>query len=137
MTHRLARHQSAKYASRLGRDLGTQNYSEERRRMIAEETKSFALTHQEAFDILEENCMFLDSLVLKLMDKETLYRPRSPVSSRCCTSPAGVSLDLDRLTARLHLPGDPQAILAAPGRRNGTAPESDAGAGAERLPVPA
>jgi cell division protease FtsH len=58
----------------LGRDLGhSRNYSEEVAAAVDEETKKLLATaHQEAFDILEENRDVLDSLVLELMDKETL-----------------------------------------------------------------
>jgi cell division protease FtsH len=58
----------------LGRDMGHQrNYSEDVAAIIDEETKKFlAGAHQEAFDILEENRDVLDSLVLALLDKETL-----------------------------------------------------------------
>jgi cell division protease FtsH len=58
----------------LGRDMGHQrNYSEDVAAMIDDETKKFLATaHQEAFDILEENRDVLDSLVLALLDKETL-----------------------------------------------------------------
>jgi cell division protease FtsH len=58
----------------LGRDMGhTRNYSEDVAATIDEETKKFLQTaHQEAFDILEENRDVLDSLVLALLDRETL-----------------------------------------------------------------
>ncbi|SDC80142.1 ATP-dependent zinc metalloprotease FtsH [Nocardioides lianchengensis] len=58
----------------LGRDMGHQrNYSEDVAAIVDEETKKFLATaHQEAFDILEENRDVLDSLVLALLDKETL-----------------------------------------------------------------
>ena len=58
----------------LGRDMGHQrNYSEDVAAIIDEETKKFlAGAHQEAFDILEENRDVLDSLVLALLDRETL-----------------------------------------------------------------
>ncbi len=58
----------------LGRDIGhTRNYSEDVAAIVDEETKRFlADAHQEAFDILEENRDVLDSLVLELVDKETL-----------------------------------------------------------------
>jgi cell division protease FtsH len=58
----------------LGRDLGhSRNYSEEVAAAVDEETKKLlANAHQEAFDILEQNRDVLDSLVLELMDKETL-----------------------------------------------------------------
>ncbi len=58
----------------MGRDMGHQrNYSEDVAAMVDDETKRFLSTaHQEAFDILEENRDVLDSLVLALMEKETL-----------------------------------------------------------------
>ena len=58
----------------LGRDLGhTRNYSEDVAAIVDEETKKLLSTaHQEAFDILEENRDVLDSLVLALMEEETL-----------------------------------------------------------------
>jgi cell division protease FtsH len=58
----------------LGRDIGhSRNYSEEVAAIVDEETKNLlAGAHQEAFDILEENRDVLDSLVLELIDKETL-----------------------------------------------------------------
>jgi cell division protease FtsH len=58
----------------LGRDLGhTRNYSEDVAAIVDEEVKKLLATaHQEAFDILEENRDVLDSLVLALLEKETL-----------------------------------------------------------------
>ena len=58
----------------MGRDMGhSRNYSEDVAAMIDDETKSLlANAHQEAFDILEENRDVLDSLVLALMERETL-----------------------------------------------------------------
>lgn len=58
----------------LGRDMGhSRNYSEDVAAVVDEETKRLLATaHQEAFDILEENRDVLDSLVLALMEKETL-----------------------------------------------------------------
>ena len=58
----------------LGRDMGhTRNYSEDVAAVVDEETKRLLATaHQEAFDILEENRDVLDSLVLALMEHETL-----------------------------------------------------------------
>jgi cell division protease FtsH len=58
----------------LGRDLGhTRDYSEDVAAVVDEETKKLLATaHQEAFDILEENRDVLDSLVLALMERETL-----------------------------------------------------------------
>ncbi|MDN5895860.1 MAG: cell division protein FtsH, partial [Nocardioides sp.] len=58
----------------VGRDMGHQrNYSEDIAAIVDEETKKFLnAAHQEAFDILEENRDVLDSLVLALMERETL-----------------------------------------------------------------
>jgi cell division protease FtsH len=58
----------------LGRDIGHQrDYSEDVAAKVDEEVKKFvAAAHQEAFDILEENRDVLDSLVLALLDRETL-----------------------------------------------------------------
>ena len=57
----------------MGRDGSSRNYSEDVAAMIDDETKKLlAHAHQEAFDILEENRDVLDSLVLELLDKETL-----------------------------------------------------------------
>ncbi len=58
----------------LGRDYGhTRNYSEDVAAIVDEEVKKLLATaHQEAFDILEENRDVLDSLVLALLEKETL-----------------------------------------------------------------
>jgi cell division protease FtsH len=58
----------------LGRDIGHQrNYSEEIAGIVDEEIKKLLTTaHQEAFDVLVENRDVLDSLVLALLDKETL-----------------------------------------------------------------
>ncbi|HET6626464.1 MAG TPA: ATP-dependent zinc metalloprotease FtsH [Nocardioidaceae bacterium] len=58
----------------LGRDMGhARNYSEDVAAIVDEETKKLLSTaHQEAFDILEENRDVLDTLVLALMERETL-----------------------------------------------------------------
>ncbi|MFT4262668.1 MAG: ATP-dependent zinc metalloprotease FtsH [Nocardioides sp.] len=58
----------------LGRDMGHQrDYSEEIAGIVDEEVKKLlANAHQEAFDVLDENRDVLDSLVLALLDKETL-----------------------------------------------------------------
>jgi len=58
----------------LGRDLGTsRNYSEHIAATIDEEVAGLIVhAHQEAFDILAENRDVLDSLVVELMEKETL-----------------------------------------------------------------
>jgi len=58
----------------LGRDIGhSRDYSEDVAAVVDEETKKLLATaHQEAFDILEENRDVLDTLVLALMERETL-----------------------------------------------------------------
>ncbi|MGZ5399360.1 MAG: ATP-dependent zinc metalloprotease FtsH, partial [Nocardioides sp.] len=58
----------------LGRDMGHQrNYSEDVAAKVDDEVKNFiAEAHQEAFDVLEENRDVLDTLVLALLDRETL-----------------------------------------------------------------
>jgi cell division protease FtsH len=58
----------------LGRDMGHQrNYSEDVAAVVDAETKQLlANAHQEAFDILVENRDVLDSLVMELLEKETL-----------------------------------------------------------------
>ena len=91
----------------LGRDIGhSRNYSEEVAAAVDEETKKLlANAHQEAFDILEENRDVLDSLVLELMDKETLDKQQVAtvfLALRKRRAAAG----LDRL-ARPQPVGDP------------------------------
>jgi len=58
----------------LGRDMGhTRNYSEDIAAIVDEETKKLlSEAHQEAFDILEENRDVLDTLVIELLERETL-----------------------------------------------------------------
>ncbi|CAA9356601.1 MAG: Cell division protein FtsH [uncultured Nocardioidaceae bacterium] len=58
----------------LGRDMGhTRNYSEDVAAVVDGEVKKLISgAHQEAFDILVENRDVLDTLVLALMEKETL-----------------------------------------------------------------
>ncbi|MGZ8690653.1 MAG: ATP-dependent zinc metalloprotease FtsH, partial [Aeromicrobium sp.] len=58
----------------LGRDIGhARNYSEAVAAIVDEEiNKIIATAHQEAFDILELNRDVLDSLVVELLEKETL-----------------------------------------------------------------
>jgi len=58
----------------MGRDFGhTRNYSEDVAAVVDEETKKLlAAAHQEAFDTLVENRDVLDTLVLALLEKETL-----------------------------------------------------------------
>ena len=58
----------------LGRDMGhTRNYSEETAAAVDGEIKALlGNAHQEAFEILDRNRDVLDTLVLALLDKETL-----------------------------------------------------------------
>ncbi|WP_370616515.1 ATP-dependent zinc metalloprotease FtsH [Mumia sp. Pv 4-285] len=58
----------------LGRDIGhSRNYSEELAAIVDDEvTKFISFAHQEAFDILAENRDVLDTLVLALLERETL-----------------------------------------------------------------
>ena len=86
----------------LGRDMGHQrNYSEDVAAIIDDETKKFLATaHQEAFDILEENRDVLDSLVLALLDKETLDKAEV----------AAVFVPLRRRSARPAWTGSPERI---------------------------
>ena len=58
----------------LGRDMGhTRDYSEQTAATVDDEVKRLlAVAHQEAYEILEENRDVLDSLVLALLDRETL-----------------------------------------------------------------
>ena len=60
----------------LGRDVGHQrDYSEEVAAVIDEEVRGFIdVAHHEAYEILVDNRDVLDSLVLVLMEKETLNR---------------------------------------------------------------
>ena len=73
----------------MGRDMGhTRNYSEDVAAIIDEETKLLLATaHQEAFDILEENRDVLDSLVLALMEKETLDKEQIARDLRAAAPP--------------------------------------------------
>jgi cell division protease FtsH len=116
----------------LGRDFGhTKNYSEDVAAIIDEETKKLlANAHQEAFDILEENRDVLDSLVLELMDKETLdkeqvatiflaLRKRAP-------RPAWTGSP-DRNPSQIPPVEIPQEIRDR-AKINGTKPEAEAGA---------
>jgi cell division protease FtsH len=116
----------------LGRDLGhSRNYSEEVAAAVDEETKKLlANAHQEAFDILEQNRDVLDSLVLELMDKETLDKEqvatiflslrRRPPRPAWTGSP-------DRNPSEIPPVEIPQEIRDR-AKVNGTAPDSDAGA---------
>ena len=58
----------------MGRDMGHgRNYSEDVAAVVDEETKRLLTNaHQEAFDILEENRDVLDTLVIALLERETL-----------------------------------------------------------------
>ena len=116
----------------LGRDFGhTKNYSEDVAAIIDEETKKLlANAHQEAYDVLEENRDVLDSLVLELMDKETLdkqqvatvfehLRRRSP-------RPAWTGSP-DRKASQIPPVEIPQEIRDRVSA-NGTKPDTDAGA---------
>ena len=77
----------------LGRDMGHQrNYSEDVAAMVDEETKQLlADAHQEAFDILVENRDVLDSLVIELLEKETLDKARGRPGLRAAASPPGAA----------------------------------------------
>ncbi len=116
----------------LGRDFGhTRNYSEEVAAVVDEETKRFlANAHQEAFDILEENRDVLDSLVLALVDRETLdkaevaeiFEPlrRRPARPAWTGSPT-------RNPSEIPPVDIPQEVRDRV-RVNGTKPASDSGA---------
>ena len=70
----------------------TRNYSEDVAAVVDEETKRLLATaHQEAFDILEENRDVLDSLVLALMEQETLDKRRGRRDLRAAAPPSGAS----------------------------------------------
>jgi cell division protease FtsH len=116
----------------LGRDFGhTKNYSEDVAAIIDEETKKLlANAHQEAYDILEENRDVLDSLVLELVDKETLDKAqvahvfealrRRPARPAWTGSP-------DRNPSQIPPVEIPQEIRDRVAS-NGTKPDTDAGA---------
>ena len=89
----------------LGRDLGhTRNYSEDVAAIVDDETKKFLqAAHQEAFDILEENRDVLDSLVLALLERETLDKAEV----------AEVFLPLRRRPARPAWTGSPDRVPSA------------------------
>ena len=76
MTERLGAIKLGEAASEpfLGRDLGhSRNYSEDVAAIVDEETKRLLTNaHQEAFDILVENRDVLDTLVIALLERETL-----------------------------------------------------------------
>jgi cell division protease FtsH len=111
----------------LGRDYGhARNYSEDVAAKVDAETKKFlAEAHQEAFDILEENRDVLDSLVVALLERETLDK-------------AEVAEIFEPLRRRPHRPAwtgspsrEPSAIPPVDVPKaavNGTRPEESEGA---------
>jgi cell division protease FtsH len=116
----------------LGRDFGhTKNYSEDVAAIIDEETKKLlANAHQEAYDILEENRDVLDSLVLELVDKETLDKEQVArvfdVLRRRPARPAWTGSP-DRNPSRIPPVEIPQEIRDRVAS-NGTRPDTAAGA---------
>jgi cell division protease FtsH len=116
----------------LGRDFGhTKNYSEDVAAIIDEETKKLLATaHQEAYDILEENRDVLDSLVLELVDKETLDKEQVArvfeVLRRRPPRPAWTGSP-DRNPSQIPPVEIPQEIRDRV-HVNGTKPEAEAGA---------
>jgi cell division protease FtsH len=116
----------------LGRDFGhTKNYSEDVAAIIDEETKKLlANAHQEAFDILEENRDVLDSLVLELVDKETLDKEQvATIFQSLRKRPARPAWtgSPDRNPSHIPPVEIPQAIRDR-AKVNGTKPEAEAGA---------
>jgi cell division protease FtsH len=115
----------------LGRDMGHQrNYSEEVAGVIDEEIKNLiSSAQQEAHDVLDLNREVLDSLVLALMEKETLdkeqvaevFKPlqRRPVRPAWTGSPNRSPSDVPPVEI-------PEKVLAA--AANGTRPDQDEGA---------
>ncbi len=115
----------------LGRDMGHQrNYSEEVAGVIDEEIKNLiASAQQEAHDVLDQNREVLDSLVLALMEKETLdkeqvaevFKPlqRRPVRPAWTGSP-------DRSPSDVPPVQIPEKVRAA--AANGARPHEDEGA---------
>jgi cell division protease FtsH len=118
----------------LGRDLGhSRNYSEDVAAIVDDETKRLlANAHQEAFDILAENRDVLDSLVIALLDKETLdkaqiaevFEPlrRRPARPAWTGSPAREPstippVDVPKSASNGHGPDESQGavILTPPG----------------------
>ena len=116
----------------LGRDIGhARNYSEEVAGIVDEETKKLLATaHQEAFDILEENRDVLDSLVLELLDKETLDKAadRARSSCRCAAAPSGRRGPARPTGVR------PRSPRSRSPRRSGPAPPSTASPRARTAP---
>jgi cell division protease FtsH len=116
----------------MGRDFGhTKKYSEDVAAIIDEETKKLLATaHQEAYDILEENRDVLDSLVLELMDKETLDKEQVAnifVPLRLRSPRPAWTGSPDRNPSAIPPVEIPQAIRDR-AKVNGTRPESEAGA---------
>jgi cell division protease FtsH len=110
----------------LGRDIGhARNYSEDVAAIVDEETKRLLATaHQEAFDILQENRDVLDSLVLALLEKETLDKEQV----------AAVFEPLRRRPIRPAWTGSPSRepssippVSVPPSAANGTRPEEPTG----------
>jgi cell division protease FtsH len=118
----------------LGRDFGhTRNYSEDIAAAVDEEVKALISTaHQEAYDILAENRDVLDSLVLGLLERETLdkaevaeiFEPlrRRPVRPSWTGSPTRVPSDVPPVRSpkeRAKSNGDPKEdgapVVIAPG----------------------
>src|SRR4051794_20832805 len=116
----------------MGRDFGhTKNYSEDVAAIIDEETKKLlANAHQEAFDILEENRDVLDSLVLELMDKETLDKQQVATifeQLRLRAPRPAWTGSPDRNPSEIPPVEIPQAIRDR-AKANGTKPEPESGA---------
>jgi cell division protease FtsH len=118
----------------LGRDFGhTKNYSENVAAIVDEETKKLLATaHQEAYDILEENRDVLDSLVLELMDKETLDKEqvaRIFEALRRRTARPAWTGSPDRNPSQIPPVEIPQEIRdRVRNGTNGTGPATDSGA---------
>ena len=116
----------------LGRDMGhTRNYSEETAAAVDGEIKTLlGHAHQEAFEILERNRDVLDTLVLALLDKETLDKAEiaeifealrmSPARPSWTGSPERVPLDDP---AGRHPAGDPRPRQRRRGRPGGGDPQ--------------
>jgi len=118
----------------LGRDLGHQrDYSEEVAGIVDEEVKKFLATaHQEAYDILDENRDVLDSLVLALLDKETLQKEeiaaifeplrRRPLRPAWTGSPSRVPSSLPAVEIPAEIRDRAIALKAAADAAAGRAP---------------
>jgi cell division protease FtsH len=114
----------------MGRDMGhTRDYSEDVAAIVDEETKKFlAEAHQEAFDILEQNRDVLDSLVLELLEKETLDKAQvaeifEPLRRRD-RRPAWTGSP-DRMPSEIPPVEVPERVLKA--AANGTRPDEEGG----------